>query len=153
MSDSRKARGAPSATIPAVIGDGLKPLTTRWTPSENSQSAIGSAASPDQAEVRSLTPNIGAMRDASSRGAPTKPRAITLLARRRSALLWGAVAGFGMVIWIFVEMAIIETYSWLHSLYFGLGSLELILVLPLLGIAPALVSPAPRVQPSRQACS
>ncbi|GAA3871001.1 hypothetical protein GCM10022381_12650 [Leifsonia kafniensis] len=45
-------------------------------------------------------------------------------------------------------MAIIETYSWLQSLYFGLGSLELILVLALLGIAPALVSPAPHVQPT-----
>lgn len=67
--------------------------------------------------------------------------AITLLARRRSALLWGAVAGFGMLIWIFVEMAIIETYSWLQSLYFGLGAVELILVLALLGIAPALTSP------------
>jgi hypothetical protein len=67
--------------------------------------------------------------------------AIALLARRLSALLWSAVAGFGMLIWIFVEMAIIETYSWLQSLYFGLGALELILVLALLGIAPALVSP------------
>jgi hypothetical protein len=67
--------------------------------------------------------------------------AIALLTRRRSALLWGAVAGFGMLIWIFVEMAIIETYSWLQSLYFGLGALELILVFALLGIAPALASP------------
>ncbi|MGO4103694.1 hypothetical protein AB4Y63_07065 [Leifsonia sp. YAF41] len=67
--------------------------------------------------------------------------AIALSTRRRSAMLWGAVAGLGMLIWIFVEMAIIETYSWLQSLYFGLGALELILVLALLGIAPALVSP------------
>jgi hypothetical protein len=74
--------------------------------------------------------------------------AITLLTRRRSALVWGAVAGFGMLIWIFVEMAIIETYSWLQSLYFGLGALELILILALLGIAPALASPWP-VSPRR----
>lgn len=67
--------------------------------------------------------------------------AIALLTRRASALLWGAVAGFGMMIWIFVEIAIIESYSWLQTLYFGLGTLELILVLALLGIAPALASP------------
>jgi hypothetical protein len=64
-----------------------------------------------------------------------------LLSRRFSALLWAAIAGFGMLIWIFVEIAIIETYSWLQSLYFGLGALELILVLALLGIAPALATP------------
>jgi hypothetical protein len=46
-----------------------------------------------------------------------------------------------MLIWIFVEMAIIETYSWLQSIYFGLGATELIAVLALLGIAPALVAP------------
>jgi MFS family permease len=67
--------------------------------------------------------------------------AISLLTGRFSALLWGAVAGFGMLIWIFVEMAIIETYSWLQSLYFGLGALELVLVLAMLGIAPALATP------------
>jgi hypothetical protein len=67
--------------------------------------------------------------------------AIALLTGRSSALLWGAVAGFGMLIWIFVEMAIIETYSWLQSVYFGLGTLELVLVLALLGIAPALATP------------
>jgi hypothetical protein len=67
--------------------------------------------------------------------------AIALLTRRHSSLLWGAIAGFGMLIWIFVEIAIIEAYSWLQSLYFGLGVLELILVLALLGIAPSLASP------------
>ncbi|MEO6310536.1 MAG: hypothetical protein ABIO33_07600 [Leifsonia sp.] len=67
--------------------------------------------------------------------------AIAMLTRRRSALLWSAVSGFGMMIWIFVEMAIIETYSWLQTLYFGLGASELILLLALLGIAPTLASP------------
>ena len=33
------------AAMPAVMGEGLKPLTTSQTPSENSQSAIGSANS------------------------------------------------------------------------------------------------------------
>jgi hypothetical protein len=45
-----------------------------------------------------------------------------------------------MLIWIFTELAIIG-YSWLQSLYFGLGALELILVFALLGIAPAIGSP------------
>ncbi len=66
--------------------------------------------------------------------------AFALLTRRRWALLAAAVAGFAMLIWIFTEVAIIG-YSWLQSLYFGLGMLELILVLALLGIAPAVVSP------------
>jgi hypothetical protein len=66
--------------------------------------------------------------------------AFALLTRRRWALLAAAVAGFAMLIWIFTEVAIIG-YSWLQSLYFGLGILELILVLALLGIAPAVVSP------------
>jgi hypothetical protein len=66
--------------------------------------------------------------------------AFALQKRLRWALLAAAVAGFAMLIWIFTELAIIG-YSWLQSLYFGLGTLELILVLALLGIAPAIVSP------------
>lgn len=46
-----------------------------------------------------------------------------------------------MLIWIFVELAIIQQYSWLQSAYFILGGLELILVLALLGVMPALVVP------------
>jgi hypothetical protein len=60
--------------------------------------------------------------------------AIALLRRQRIALLLSAIAGFGMLIWIFVELAIIRQYSWLQSAYFALGALELILVLTLLGI-------------------
>lgn len=66
--------------------------------------------------------------------------AFALLTRRRWALLAAAVAGFAMLIWIFTEVAIIG-YFWLQSAYFGLGTLELILVLALLGIAPAITSP------------
>jgi len=65
--------------------------------------------------------------------------AVALQARRGAALLLSAVAGFGMLIWIFVELALIRHYSWLQAAYFGLGALELILVLVLLGIIPALV--------------
>jgi hypothetical protein len=69
--------------------------------------------------------------------------AIALWTMQRAALLLSAVAGFGMMIWIFVELAIIRQYSWLQAAYFGLGGLQLILVLALLGIVPALVSPRP----------
>jgi hypothetical protein len=67
--------------------------------------------------------------------------ATALLARRRAALLLSAVAGFGMLIWIFVELAIIRQHSCLQTAYFILGGLELILVLALLGVIPALVVP------------
>lgn len=66
--------------------------------------------------------------------------AFALITRRHWALLASAVAGFAMLIWNFTELAIIG-YSWLQSLYFGFGTLELILVLALLGIAPTVVSP------------
>ncbi|NVN90115.1 MAG: hypothetical protein HXX11_05870 [Desulfuromonadales bacterium] len=65
--------------------------------------------------------------------------AIALLTRQGSALLLSAVAGFGMLIWIFVELVMIKQYSWLQTAYFVLGGLELIFVLALLGIIPALV--------------
>jgi hypothetical protein len=67
--------------------------------------------------------------------------AIALLAKRHTALLLSAIAGFGMLIWIFVELAIMLQYSWLQAAYFILGGLELILVLALLGIIPVLVNP------------
>jgi hypothetical protein len=59
-----------------------------------------------------------------------------LLIRHPWSLPISAVAGFGMIIWIFVELAMILVYSFLQTLYFGLGALELILVLLLLGIVP-----------------
>ena len=69
--------------------------------------------------------------------------AVALLTSRYSALLLSAVAGFGMLIWIFVELAIIRQYSWLQTAFFTFGVLELILVLALLGIAPMLVNRYP----------
>jgi hypothetical protein len=65
--------------------------------------------------------------------------AIALRTCRGAALLLSAVAGFGMLIWTFVELAVIKQYSWLQTAYFVLGGLELIFVLALLGIIPALV--------------
>jgi hypothetical protein len=47
-----------------------------------------------------------------------------------------AVAGFGMVIWIFVEVAILPGYSVLHTIYFSTGVLQLIGVLLCLGVVP-----------------
>jgi hypothetical protein len=67
--------------------------------------------------------------------------AIALFARHGIALVLSALAGFGMLIWIFAELAIIRQYSWLQAAYFGLGTVELIIVLALLGIIPALVVP------------
>jgi hypothetical protein len=68
--------------------------------------------------------------------------AAALWKKHRSALLLSGVAGFGMLIWIFVELAVIRQYSWLQSAYFALGAMELILVLLLLGLIPHVVSPA-----------
>ena len=57
-----------------------------------------------------------------------------LLWRSRTSLVWSALAGFGMIIWIFVETGVIAGLSWLQVLYFGTGTSQLILVLILLGI-------------------
>ena len=65
--------------------------------------------------------------------------AAAILLHRRNAYSSGAatVAGFGMMIWIFVELAIIG-YDVLQTLYFGLGALEVLLVLGLVGaLGPA----------------
>jgi hypothetical protein len=62
--------------------------------------------------------------------------AVALLTKRSLAPLLSAIAGFGMVIWIFAELAILQQYSWLQTAYFILGVMELILVFTLLGIFP-----------------
>lgn len=58
-----------------------------------------------------------------------------LVGRRESALLWSAVSGFGMLIWIFVETGMIRGMSWLQVIYFTTGAVQLILVVALLGAA------------------
>ncbi len=67
--------------------------------------------------------------------------AIALFKGTDTALLVSAVAGFGMLTWIFVELAMIRQYSWLQTAYYAFGALELVLVLALLGIVPGLVAP------------
>lgn len=62
--------------------------------------------------------------------------AIALHRRWRFALLTAAIAAFGMLLWIYVELAMIQLYSPLQSIYFAFGIVELVLVLALLGIAP-----------------
>lgn len=65
----------------------------------------------------------------------TQTAATVLLARRReSGLLWSAVAGFAMLIWIFIETGIIRGLSVLQVLYFATGIAQLALVLALLGV-------------------
>ena len=59
--------------IPAVIRESLKPLTIRWTPSENSHTAIGMVKSADSADALPQTSNNFATTEATSRGAPMNP--------------------------------------------------------------------------------
>lgn len=61
------------------------------------------------------------------------------LRRARWARFWAAVAGIAMLIWIFVELAIMGGYSVLHGIYFVTGLIQVILVLALLDVAPGVV--------------
>ncbi|MFC5929292.1 hypothetical protein D6T64_20345 [Cryobacterium melibiosiphilum] len=70
--------------------------------------------------------------------------AVTVQRRMPAGLLCSVAAGFGMLIWIFVELAVIREYSVLQTIYFALGGLELLAVFGLLGLVSALVpEPAP----------
>lgn len=60
--------------------------------------------------------------------------AVLLLRRRDQGLLWSAIAGLGMVIWIFVEIMIVGGGAWLQTLYFLTGLAQVVLVFALLGI-------------------
>lgn len=67
---------------------------------------------------------------------------VTELRRRPSGLFWSAFAGFAMVIFIFVELAIMQGFSALHGIYFVTGLLQLILTLALLDVLPGTVRAA-----------
>ncbi|UOE26802.1 hypothetical protein [Agromyces soli] len=58
---------------------------------------------------------------------------VALLRRAGTALIVAAVAGYMTLIWIFVQMMVIP-FSPLQLVYFGLGAVELGLVLLLLGL-------------------
>jgi hypothetical protein len=65
--------------------------------------------------------------------------AVTELRRARAASFWAAFAGFALIIWIFVELAIMGGYSILHGIYFCTGVAQLILVFVLLDVLPGIV--------------
>lgn len=76
-----------------------------------------------------------------------------LLARREAGLFWSAVAGFGMILWIYVETGMIRGTSWLQVLYLATGIAQLILVMALLGVAawlPRAPLPASRSSQDRR---
>ena len=63
----------------------------------------------------------------------TQGVALALLARQsRTALLWSAIAGFGMIVWIMVETVMIQGFSALQAVYFSLGIAQLALVVAML---------------------
>ena len=61
---------------------------------------------------------------------------VLLITHREAALLWTAIAGCGMVIWIFIETIIIAGGSFLQALYFATGMAQLVVVIALLGVVP-----------------
>ena len=76
---------------------------------------------------------------------------VRLLQHRPSALLWSAVAGFGMTIWIIAEIGFIQALTWAQLIYVVSGLLQLLLVFSLLGIVGWLPReiPAPRARSRR----
>jgi hypothetical protein len=61
------------------------------------------------------------------------------LRRWRTAAFWGAFAGLALIIWIFVQLAIMGDYSPLHGIFFVTGVAQLALVIALLDVVPGLV--------------
>ncbi len=59
---------------------------------------------------------------------------VLLLLRRPWAMLANAVAGFGMVLWIYVEVVLLPGYSVLQTIYVGAGIAQLALTLACLGV-------------------
>jgi hypothetical protein len=73
---------------------------------------------------------------------------VLLLRRRPSACFAAATAGYAALIWIFVQMMVIP-FSFLQAVYFIAGTVELGLVMLLLGLLPIRRSPEPRPVRSR----
>lgn len=72
-----------------------------------------------------------------------------LVRRDPRALLATTVAGFGILIWVFVQMAVVP-FSALQALYFAIGLAEVGLTLVALGLFGRRMVPV-AVQPSRRA--
>jgi hypothetical protein len=69
----------------------------------------------------------------------------SLVACRRPALLWSAIAGFGMTIWVVTEVGFIHALMYAQVIYLVTGLVQLVLVFSLLGI----VSWLPRLDRTR----
>ncbi|HEY8914107.1 hypothetical protein [Lacisediminihabitans sp.] len=59
------------------------------------------------------------------------------LRRSRFAYAAAAVAGFGMIIWIYVEVTIRPFFHWLQPTFFATGTVQVALALVALGALPA----------------
>lgn len=59
---------------------------------------------------------------------------VLLLTRRPWALFANAVAGFGMVLWIYIEVVLLPVYSVLHTIYIAAGIAQLALTFACLGV-------------------
>ena len=59
---------------------------------------------------------------------------VLLLAKRPYAALANAIAGFGMVVWIYVEVALLPVYSILHTIYLVTGIAQLALTFAVLEV-------------------
>lgn len=53
--------------------------------------------------------------------------AIMVIKNNKFSPEWSAIAGFGLLIWIYTEIYIIKEVAWLQVLYFALGIVILIL--------------------------
>lgn len=62
---------------------------------------------------------------------------ILQLMRAEWAPFAAAVAGFALVIWMFVEVALLPGIGYLQLVYFGAGILQLALLTAMLGVLPA----------------
>jgi hypothetical protein len=69
---------------------------------------------------------------------------VLLLLRRPYAMLANAVAGFGMVLWIYIEVVLLPVYSILHTIYIGTGIAQLALTLACLGVLKSDAGVVPR---------
>ncbi|MGN6220837.1 MAG: hypothetical protein ACTHNQ_15150 [Microbacterium sp.] len=65
---------------------------------------------------------------------------VTVLVSSRWAMPLSAAAGFGCLIWIFVQMIYIP-FSALQAVYFALGLAELAFAMVLLGVVDAVLTP------------
>jgi hypothetical protein len=69
-------------------------------------------------------------------GAQATPLVLALL-DHRLALAAAAVAAFGMIVWIYVEVSMLLFYHWLQTVYFLAGATQLVIVLVVLGVLRA----------------